>query len=131
MTRFQERYARTTNDEAKGKVGDTETPVVPSNDSSFLGFATPPASVSAFSRAVIARVVPDGFWGLNEARQHNKQLMMRKIDHFISLRKFESLSLHETLQEFKVYAPSPRKKYLRKHSAAIDHRPALACATLS
>ena len=80
---------------------------------SFLAFATPPASVSAFSRAVISRVIPDDFWGLNEVRQHNKQLMMRKLDQFINLRKFESLSLHEILQGFKVRALPARRSYPR------------------
>ena len=65
-------------------------------------FAIPPAAVSAFARAVVARVIPDGFWGDGQVGESNKQLMMRKVDQFIVLRKFESLSLHEVLQGFKV-----------------------------
>ncbi len=71
-------------------------------ESPFLAYATPGASVSAFVRATLDNVVPNAFWGNGEAQLENKQLLMRKVDHFISQRRFESISLHDILQGFKV-----------------------------
>ncbi|KAI9827593.1 MAG: hypothetical protein M1826_006255 [Phylliscum demangeonii] len=58
--------------------------------------------VSAFCRAVIGKVIPDDFWGTGNTRQHNKHAILRRVDQFITRRRFESLSLHEILQGFKV-----------------------------
>ena len=33
---------------------------------------------------------------------HNKKLVLRKVDHFVKLRRFETMSLHEIAQGFKV-----------------------------
>lgn len=76
--------------------------VISSEDSCFMTFATPKASASAFCRAVVSRVVPDGLWGEDETRTWNKQLLLRKIDQFIAQGRYESMSLHDLLQGFKV-----------------------------
>jgi telomerase reverse transcriptase len=60
--------------------------------------ACPAAHVSAFCRAVIARVIPKGFWG----DEHNQGIVMYWIDQFIDLRRFESLNLHQVTQNIKV-----------------------------
>ncbi|KAI9884054.1 MAG: hypothetical protein M1823_004168 [Watsoniomyces obsoletus] len=70
--------------------------------SPFLAYATPAASVSAFVRATLDHIIPNGFWGNGKTQMENKQLLMRKVDHFISQRRFESISLHEILQGFKI-----------------------------
>lgn len=60
--------------------------------------ACPTAHVSAFCRAVIAKVIPNGFWG----DEHNKRIIMSWIDQFIQLRRFETLSLHQVTQKLQV-----------------------------
>jgi telomerase reverse transcriptase len=70
---------------------------------SFADFATPPVKVSAFCRSVLSNIIPDEFWGFGEDGDWNKRSMMRNVDRFINLRKFESLSLHEVLQGLKVF----------------------------
>lgn len=60
--------------------------------------ACPIAHVSAFCRAVIAKVVPNGFWGNDD----NKRTIMHCIDQFVSLRKFETLTLHQVMQKIQV-----------------------------
>ncbi|KAI9814856.1 MAG: hypothetical protein M1832_005658 [Thelocarpon impressellum] len=71
-------------------------------DQSLLDVATPSSQVSAFSRAVLAAVIPDGFWGAGEVARGNKEAMMCHVDRFIKLRRYESLSLHAVLQGFKI-----------------------------
>ena len=64
--------------------------------------ACPRAYVSAFCQAVLSKIIPDGFWGEGDTMKHNKKLVLRKVDHFIKLRRFETMSLHEIVQGFKV-----------------------------
>jgi telomerase reverse transcriptase len=42
--------------------------------------------------------VPDGFWG----GDHNKRMIMKAVDQFVQLRKFESLTLHQVTQGLQV-----------------------------
>lgn len=63
--------------------------------------ACPTAHVSAFCRAVLANVVPNAFWGTDG----NKRVIMYWIDHFISLRRFESLTLHQVTENIQVGRP--------------------------
>lgn len=69
---------------------------------SFIDHATPAADVSAFCRSVLEKLVPHEFWGVGDAQSHNRRLFMRNVDRFIRLRRFESLSLHDTCQGMKV-----------------------------
>ncbi|KAJ3493310.1 hypothetical protein NLG97_g4814 [Lecanicillium saksenae] len=64
--------------------------------------ATPTAHVSAFLQAVLSKVVPDAFWGEGEDLPHNKELFCKKVHHFVTLRRFETMNLHELSQGFKV-----------------------------
>ncbi|KAH6608728.1 telomerase reverse transcriptase [Trichoderma cornu-damae] len=68
---------------------------------SLVELACPTACVSAFCQAVLSRIIPDAFWG-GEESCHNKIVFLRKVDHFIKLRRFEMVSLHEITQDFKV-----------------------------
>lgn len=67
---------------------------------STMDSATPAADVSAFCQAVLAKIVPNAFWG--SAADQNKELIMQDVDRFVTMRRFESLSLHEIVQGIKV-----------------------------
>lgn len=77
---------------------------------SLTELATPASSVSAFCQAVISKVIPDGFWG----EKQNKSCFLKKVHHFIHLRRFESMCLHEVMQGMKVRtAPVPHQGSMR------------------
>lgn len=65
-------------------------------------YATPASSVSAFCRAVLLKLVPFRFFGDGPDGSFNRQLVMKHVDNFIKLRRFESLSLHEVCKGLKV-----------------------------
>jgi telomerase reverse transcriptase len=68
--------------------------------------ATPVSSVSAFCRATLQRIIPHGFLVNGEGHNHNLIVLDRKVDHFLRLRRFETASLHELVQDFKVLVPT-------------------------
>jgi telomerase reverse transcriptase len=74
--------------------------------------ATPTAHVSAFCRAVLSHLIPRDFWGSGETQKHNEKVFHQNVDRFISLRRFESLSLHEVSQGTKVSRSLPFPCYL-------------------
>lgn len=79
------------------------TPIILSpRKPSLIEHATPPSRVSAFCRAVLAHIIPHEFWGSGETQVHNEEILFRNVDRFITLRRFESLSLHEVSQGTKV-----------------------------
>ncbi|KAJ6184750.1 Telomere reverse transcriptase [Penicillium mononematosum] len=65
-------------------------------------YATPASSVSAFCRAVIQKLIPRQFWGAGPDGISNFKLVLRHVDRFIKLRRFESLSLHEVCKGVKI-----------------------------
>jgi telomerase reverse transcriptase len=69
---------------------------------SLTELATPIARVSAFCQAVFKKVLPDGFWGQGEIQTTNKDVFLKNVDHFVHLRRFELLNLHELSQGLKV-----------------------------
>lgn len=69
---------------------------------SLVELATPVSSVSAFCQAIVSKVIPGGFWGQGATQAHNKACFLKKIHHFIHLRRFESMCLHEVMQGMKV-----------------------------
>ncbi|KAG9196339.1 telomerase reverse transcriptase [Alternaria panax] len=64
----------------------------------FTDLACPAAHVSAFCRAVISKVIPEGLWG----NEHNKHTLMYWVDQFIDLRRFESINLHQVTQNIQI-----------------------------
>ncbi len=54
---------------------------------SIVQLATPIASVSAFCRAVLSKIIPADFWGKGATRDENKEAVSKKIDHFVRLRE--------------------------------------------
>lgn len=60
--------------------------------------ATSAAQVSAFCRATTSKVFPKDFWGKAGAGADNMRVLHRNIDMFVRLRRYESMSLHDVLQ---------------------------------
>lgn len=69
---------------------------------SLVDLATPSSKVSAFCQAVLSNIIPNDFWGDGEIQLRNKATVMSKVDHFIKLRRFETMSMHEVSQDLKV-----------------------------
>jgi len=65
-------------------------------------FATSHARVSAFCRTVFERVFPTEFWGSGSDGENNLRTITRNIDRFIRLRRGESLTLHNVLQDLQI-----------------------------
>ncbi|KAJ9228282.1 hypothetical protein DTO271D3_5664 [Paecilomyces variotii] len=65
-------------------------------------YATPASSVSAFCRAVLQKLVANGFYGVGQEGQWNRQIILKNVDRFIRLRRFESISLHQVCMGLKV-----------------------------
>ncbi|KAL0939367.1 telomerase reverse transcriptase [Colletotrichum truncatum] len=72
------------------------------NFDAITDLATPTAHVSAFCRAVLARLVPNEFWGTGDSQAHNREMVFKKVDHFVRLRRFESMNLQEVLDGLKI-----------------------------
>ena len=72
--------------------------LVPRTKVSFTDHASSVGEVSAFVHAVIKRVIPTQFFGGFD----NQKVIMRHIDCFLRLRRFEALSLHDIFQGLKV-----------------------------
>ncbi|CEJ86084.1 hypothetical protein VHEMI04004 [[Torrubiella] hemipterigena] len=54
--------------------------------------------VSMFCQTVLSRLIPTDFWGVGETGLLNQTEFFKKIGHFLSLRRFENMSLHELVQ---------------------------------
>ncbi|KAJ5096965.1 Telomere reverse transcriptase [Penicillium angulare] len=65
-------------------------------------YATPASSVSAFCRAVLLKLIPFKFFGDGPEGTFNRKLIMKHVDAFIKMRRFESLSLHEVCKGLKI-----------------------------
>ena len=69
---------------------------------SLVDFSTPALGVSAFCRAVLSKLIPDKFWGHGPKGLVNKGEFLHKVDRFVRLRRFESMSLHVAFQGLEV-----------------------------
>lgn len=90
------------NDLATKKVRRLSSPNHESQDVPTIEFVTPASDVSAFCRAVLCILVPNGFWGVGQGGDANQKVIMQHVDGFIHLRRFENLSLHSVSQKSKV-----------------------------
>ncbi|KAJ6121653.1 Telomere reverse transcriptase [Penicillium capsulatum] len=98
------------NDSASCNMGNSGVPEVKANGQtripkpkpSLTDHATPASSVSAFCRAVIQRLVPLKFFGQGAEGVSNRKLILKHVDSFIKLRRFENLSLHEVCKALKI-----------------------------
>ncbi|KAK3310065.1 uncharacterized protein B0T15DRAFT_22848 [Chaetomium strumarium] len=68
---------------------------------SLTDLATPVSSVSALCQAVLSKVIPNEFWGQGATQEHNRACFLKSVHHFIHLRRFESMCLHEVMQGMK------------------------------
>ncbi|KAL9607167.1 MAG: hypothetical protein Q9167_007891 [Letrouitia subvulpina] len=64
--------------------------------------ATPSSNVSAFCRAVLSKLIPDGFWGHGPDGVENKKVVMLNVHQFVQMRRYETLNLHEIYQGIKI-----------------------------
>ena len=64
--------------------------------------ATPSEQVSAFCRAALLNVIPNELWGVGVDGKKNRENIMRHVDHFVNLCRFESSTLHSVCQHIKV-----------------------------
>lgn len=69
---------------------------------SITDLATPVHQVSAFCQAVLSRIIPHEFWGSGTTGSYNRQIFLKKVDHFVRLRRYESMSLQEVRDGLKV-----------------------------
>lgn len=76
---------------------------VPKPKTSLTDFATPAPSVSAFCRAVLQKLIPLQFYGNGVQGVSNRKRVLKNVDCFIKMRRFESLSLHEVCRGLKVW----------------------------
>lgn len=73
------------------------------SEKSFTDLATPHSEVSSFCCAVLSMIIPAELWGSSdEGLNINKTVILRSVDQFVRLRKFETLSLHCISQGIKV-----------------------------
>lgn len=79
---------------------------------SLTDYATPASSVSAFCRAVLHKLLPPRFFGDGEHGLWNRKMVMKHVDSFIKLRRYESLSLHEVCKGLKVCSPAPFLQFI-------------------
>ena len=91
--------------------------------SSFISLATPHSDVSAFCRAVLTNVIPNRLWGDGAQGRENQGVIMRHVDKFIRLRRFENMTLHTVCQGLKVTCPPPNHRVtltsaVKSHSMA-------------
>ena len=70
--------------------------------SNLIDAANPASQVSAYCRAVVSNVFPHDTWGTGQDGETNREIILRNIDVFVGLRRFESLSLHTVYQNLKV-----------------------------
>lgn len=68
-----------------------------------VDFATPVSHVSRFCQVVLSKIIPHEFWGTGPGQKHNKEVVLRNVDRFIRLRRFENISLHDVFQGIKVW----------------------------
>jgi telomerase reverse transcriptase len=72
---------------------------------SLTDYATPASSVSAFCRAVLQKLMPPVFFGNGLDGVCNRRIVLKQVDTFIKMRRYESLSLHEVCKGLKVCFP--------------------------
>jgi telomerase reverse transcriptase len=70
-----------------------------SDQDSTFGQAAPLGNVSAFCRAAIRRVFPPEIFGDHAGKTGNSAAIMRCVDSFVRLRRYETISLHEVMQD--------------------------------
>ncbi|GAB7359408.1 hypothetical protein MBLNU230_g6057t1 [Neophaeotheca triangularis] len=72
------------------------------DQASCLSMASTSAQVSAFCRAVVAKVFPKRLWGDGVLGDGNQRKVLDRVHQFVKYRRYETTSLHAVLQDIKV-----------------------------
>ncbi|KAL8419788.1 hypothetical protein RB594_002812 [Gaeumannomyces avenae] len=72
------------------------------HNTSTLDLSSPVSHVSAYCQAVLSKIIPNDFWGTGNVQIENKRRFLKHVDHFVKLRRFETMNLHELKQGFKI-----------------------------
>ncbi|KAL8331586.1 hypothetical protein RB593_002150 [Gaeumannomyces tritici] len=72
------------------------------HNTSTLDLSSPVSHVSAYCQAVLSKIIPTDFWGTGNVQIENKRRFLKHVDHFVKLRRFETMNLHELKQGFKI-----------------------------
>ncbi|KAK6357467.1 hypothetical protein TWF718_001777 [Orbilia javanica] len=67
-----------------------------------LLYTTSSHSVYAFIRAVISNIIPLELWGTGKSVLKTREVFFRHMESFVKLRRYETLSLHNVMQGFKL-----------------------------
>ncbi|KUI62081.1 Telomerase reverse transcriptase [Cytospora mali] len=91
-------------DVPRGRKKSRQTPLVAGTleYTSLTELAIPISRVSAFCQAVLTNIIPQEFWGDGDVQAHNSETFLKKVDSFVKLRRFETISLHEVMQGLKI-----------------------------
>jgi telomerase reverse transcriptase len=93
---------------------------------SVMQYATPTAQVSGFCLAVLRRLLPRDAFGTGPDGEVNREAVLRSVDHFIKMRRNESLNLHVVVQGIKISAVSwlkpPKLANLNMSASDRDRR---------
>lgn len=77
--------------------------------------------MSAFCRATLRKLIPNELYGVGEDAVHNREHISKFVDIFIRMRKFESLSLHQVVQNMKIAGVRWLKPpHLREGNSALS-----------
>lgn len=99
------KYTKSTRDQnipARAEVTDGSTVAGSRGKISLTDYATRPSAVSAFCRAVLRKLIPPQFYGSGRDKACNRDILMKHVDLFVRMRRFESLSIHEVCKGIKV-----------------------------
>ncbi|KAJ5082191.1 hypothetical protein N7532_011234 [Penicillium argentinense] len=75
---------------------------VPQHKPCVTDYATPAAAVSAFCRAVLHKLLPRQLFGEGPESESNCKIVMRHVDCFVKMRRYENLSLHAVCKSLKL-----------------------------
>ncbi|KAK6376466.1 Telomerase reverse transcriptase [Exophiala oligosperma] len=89
---------------AFSSITGSSLPTTVTNDSgnSFLPYSTHPSRVSAFCRTTITHLLPRDAFGIGADGRRNHQNIMMRVDEFVQMRRFESMTLHKVVQGLRV-----------------------------
>ncbi|KAJ6259859.1 hypothetical protein Dda_5503 [Drechslerella dactyloides] len=111
--RFKTQLSSHRKSTARGKRASLEEPVIitqsvkpaageASLQDPILLYAASSHSVYTFLRAVLGNIIPLEFWGADKAALKNREIFFNHMEKFVKLRRYESLTLHNVLQGYKM-----------------------------
>ncbi|KAF3912145.1 hypothetical protein ABW21_db0205925 [Orbilia brochopaga] len=111
---------------AKTSAGD------PNTQDPILLYETKSHNVYIFLRAVLGNIIPLEFWGIDKAAIRNRDVFFGHLERFVKLRRYESLTLHNVLQGFKItdFAWLHQKQPSPTGKVKLDAADAKQCTSL-